>query len=147
MFVRSILGALAISAALAGPAAAQHSLGGFLGLTDRDDADLTLGVEYEYRYSTRWSFGGVVEFTPDAIANESATVIMGLAHYHVIDRLKLTGGVGAQFTEFDDDLRFRLGAGYEVFRDETFVVTPRAAVDFGDGDENVVLGVTVALPF
>lgn len=136
-----------------GPAYSQgrtpHSAGGFIGFTDRNDADFTIGGEYEYHMQGPWSVGAVIEHTPDGPAGRDFTVTMATAHYRPasLSRLKLTGGAGIQFRDGGDDLRFRFGAGYDIFMNGPVTVTPRIAVDFGDGDESVVLGVSALYDF
>jgi len=150
-----ILAVIAALSTLASPAAQgqpsqPHSLGGFVGLTDRSDADLTIGAEYEYRLRERWGVGAVLEWTPDAFPRDNdATLVMGTANFYPVPRLKLIGGLGVEFTDFDDELRARLGAGYDVFtpEDQGFYLTPRLAVDFGDRDESVVFGASLRFPF
>lgn len=126
--------------------AGQHMFGIFLGATDRDDFDVTLGAEYEYLFTEQWTIGGLVEYTPDAYGNSSATLVMATANLRAIPRLKITGGAGVEFNTFDDRFRARIGAGYDVI-EGPFNVTPRIAVDFGKGDENVVVGATVSRRF
>src|SRR5690554_3497460 len=67
------------------------SLGGFLGFTDRYDADFTYGVEIENRVSSEWGYGAIVEHTPDVIGSEGATVLLGTANFRpaTIPRMKL----------------------------------------------------------
>lgn len=123
----------------------RHTIGGFIGFTDRHDTDLTFGAEYEYRLQGPWSVGGLVEHTPDVIFGDDYTLAMGTAHYRPanLSRLKLTGGAGIEFKDIGgDDVRFRLGAGYDVYRQGQLTITPRVAVDFGEGNESVVLGVS-----
>jgi len=142
---------LSLSFLIAGPAFAQdasvgrHTVGGFVGFTDRDDVDFSVGGEYDYRLRRQWSIGAVAEHTPDAYGPYDATVLMGTAKFHPasMQRLQLIGGLGAEFKDIGgDDLKFRVGAGYDVFREGSITITPRVTVDFGEGDENVVFGVT-----
>lgn len=133
-----------------GQSTSQHSAGGFIGFTDRDDADFTFGGEYEYRPPGAWSFGAIVEHTPDVVFGRDFTVVLATAHYRPasIQRLKLTGGAGIEFKDVGgDDLRLRLGAGYDVFMNGPLTITPRIAVNFGDGDENTVFGVSALYSF
>lgn len=142
--------AAAITVFATGGAMAQqsgrHSLGGFLGLTDRNDTDVTFGLEYEYAYDALWSFGGIMEYTPDAYGPNEATLLLATGNFHPSPRLKLTGGIGAEFNDFNDRFRLRAGIGFDAI-EGPFTVTPRAAVDFGEGDENIVLGATVSHRF
>jgi len=127
-----------------------HTVGGFIGFTDRADADFTFGAEYEYDMQGPWSAGALVEQTPDVILGRDFTVLLGTLHYRpqTLSRLKLTGGAGVEFKDVvGDDIRVRAGAGYDLFIEGPFTVTPRIAVDFGDGDENIVLGVSLLYGF
>lgn len=144
---------LALSLACAAPVAAQgtasrpDAVGGFIGFTDRYNTDFTFGAEYEHQLQQArpWSVGGLVEFTPDVRFGNDDTVALATAHYRPasLSRLKLTGGAGIEFREnAGDHARFRLGAGYDIFRENRLTITPRVAVDFGEGDENVVFGVS-----
>jgi len=140
------LAGFAPGAAMAQDPQGDHSLGAFIGFTDRHDTDITVGAEYEYRPDRQLSFGALVELTPDAYGNSSATVAMGTVNFRLQPRLKLTGGIGYEFNDFDDSLRFRIGAGYDAIQGP-FTVTPRVSVDFGDNREHVVFGVTGSMRF
>jgi len=148
----AVAASLAISAGATAQAqpAQPHSLGGYVGLTDRKDADLTIGAEYEYRLQQRWGLGAVLEWTPDAFPRDNdATLLMGTANFYPVERLKLIGGLGVEFTDFDDELRGRIGASYDVFtpEDQGFYLTPRLSLDFGDRDEAVGFGARLGFPF
>lgn len=126
----------------------RHSLGVYTGFTDRDDIDFTIGADYEYRPARFYGYGVVVEHTPDAFGDRSATVALGTLNIYPLDGLRLTGGLGAEFTNArgGDEFRARLGAGYDLVQ-AGFILTPRAAVDFGDRDASVSFGATLRLPF
>lgn len=141
----AVAGLLLWSGMAFGQGAGSHTLGGFAGFTDRYDTDLTLGAEYEYRLQRPWSAGAIIEYTPDVLAGSDFTVLMGTAHYRLpgTPRLKLTGGAGIEMRErFADDIRFRLGVGYDLI-EGPITVTPRIAFDLGGGEESIVLGVSV----
>lgn len=129
-------------------AAGRHSVGVYTGFTERDDIDFTIGGEYEYRRDSLFGYGLVVEHTPDAFGDRSATVALGTLNVYPVDRLRLTGGLGGEFTNTrgGDEFRARLGAGYDLVQ-AGFILTPRAAVDFGDRDASVSFGATLRLPF
>ncbi|MDT8429560.1 MAG: hypothetical protein RQ757_12440 [Pseudomonadales bacterium] len=118
-----------------------------MGFTDRRDADFTSGLEVEYPLSTPWSVGGILEHTANGLRGKNITFVLGAAHYRPssIPGLKLTGGAGVEFKEDSgDDIRFRIGAGYDIIKGRYFTVTPRVALDLGGGDsENLVLGATL----
>ncbi len=127
-----------------------HNAGVFIGFTDRNDVDFTFGGEYEYRPQAPWSFGATIEHTPDVVFGHDFTLVLATAHYRPpsMERFKLTGGAGIEFKDVGgDDIRFRLGAGYDVFMNGPLTVTPRVAVDFGGGDESFVFGVTAMYGF
>jgi hypothetical protein len=133
-----------------GTSSGRHTAGGFAGFTDRFDTDFTFGGEYEYRMQGPWSVGGLVEYTPNVIRGDDFTLLLGTAHYRppTLSRLKFTGGAGVEFKDFGgDDLRLRLGTGYDLFHEGSFTLTPRVAIDFGDGDENIVLGISALRRF
>lgn len=133
-----------------GTQAETYSVGGFLGATDRDDADLTYGAEFEYRPGGQWGYGAIVEHTPDVVRNRDATVLLGTAHFRPgrHPRLKLTGGAGVEFRDYaGDNVRFRAGAGYDLIIEGQLTITPRMAFDFGEGSNSVVLGATAKYRF
>lgn len=146
--------ALAIALAAAAEARAQqaqsgrHSLGVYTGFTDRDDIDFTIGGEYEYRRNALFGYGVVVEHTPDAFGDRSATVAFGTLNIYPLGGLRLTGGLGGEFTNArgGDEFRARLGAGYDLIK-AGFILTPRVAVDFGDRSTAVSFGAALRLPF
>jgi len=149
----AIPGLLLLSLICAEPALAQgaasypDSLGGFIGFTDRYNTDFTFGAEYEHQLQQArpWSVGGLVEFTPNVRFGNDDTVALATAHYRPasMSRLKLTGGAGIEFREnASDHARFRIGAGYDILKQGRITVTPRVAIDFGEGNENVVFGVS-----
>jgi hypothetical protein len=124
--------------------ARNHHLGAYIGFTERNDADFTFGAEYAYRLHEQWSFGAIVEHTPNYLFSRDATLLLGTVNFRTpaVPRLKLTGGAGVEFKDIGgNDLRFRAGVGYDLISD-LVTVTPRIGVDFGQGSENMVLGVT-----
>lgn len=127
-----------------------YRLGGFVGFTDRRDSDFTFGAEFEFPARDRWSYGALVEHTPNVFRNGDATVLLATANFrpNPSGRLRLTGGAGVEFKDYaDDDLRFRIGTGYDLVIEGNLTVTPRIAFDFGEGDENLVFGATFSQRF
>lgn len=128
----------------------QYQLGGFLGFTDRRDEDVTLGGEIEYMRNDRWSYGAILEYTPDVYRDEDATVVLATANFrpNPQGRWKLTGGAGMEFKNYaEDDFRLRLGTSFDLFLEGSLTLSPRIAFDFGEGDENIVVGATVSRKF
>jgi hypothetical protein len=128
-----------------GVTTSRNSVGPFLGFTSRHDTDFTFGAEYEYRLQTPWSIGAIFEHTSNVRFGRDYTLVLATAHYRLpsMSRVKFTGGAGVEFRESaSDKLRLRFGAGYDVFKEGRITVTPRVAVDFGQGDTSVVFGVS-----
>lgn len=130
--------------------ARQHTLGGFIGFTDRRDADFTLGVRYEHNLSGPWSAGALVEHTPNYFRGDDATLLMGTANYRPLfnQRLKFTGGAGVDFKDTEgDDVVFRTGVAYDVFLEGPLTLAPNIAFNFGENEESVTLGATLMFNF
>jgi len=121
-----------------------HAIGGYVGFTERNNADFTFGFEYGYRIYDQWSAGAIVEHTSDYFMGRDATLVLATGNFRPagIPQLKMTGGTGVEFKSAgSNDIRFRVGAGYDLIRG-LISVTPRIGVDFGSGGENIVVGVT-----
>jgi len=128
-----------------GVAGSRNTVGVFAGFTSRHNTDFTFGGEYEYRLQTPWAVGAIVEHTPNVRFGRDYTLVLATAHYRPpsMSRVKFTGGAGVEFREnTGDKLRLRFGAGYDVFKEGKITVTPRVAVDFGQGSASVVFGVS-----
>ena len=127
------------------------SFGGFVGFTDRNDADFTLGLRYEHDMGGPWSAGALVEHTPKYFRNFDATMLMGTAHYRPVahQRLKFTGGAGVEFKDggAGDDVIFRTGIAYDLFLEGPLTLTPNVAFNFGEGEESMTLGATLYFRF
>lgn len=130
--------------------AATDTIGGFVGFTDRRDADFTLGLRYEHQMSGRWSAGALVEHTPDYFRSDDATMLMGTASYRPVfnERLKFTGGAGVEFKDVEgDDVVFRTGVAYDIFLEGPLSLAPNIAFNFGENDESVTLGASLMFRF
>lgn len=131
-------------------AVGQNSFGVFAGFTDFDQGSTnpTLGLELDHKLEGAWSAGGVAEHTSRGHRGERSTLVLGTLNYRppTTQRLKLTGGAGYEFNRFGDDIRLRVGAGYDVVQGPV-ILTPRIALDFGNGRENLVLGATAYFRF
>ncbi len=145
--------ALALSATVhaqtpAGPA--QQSFGVFAGFTDfdRGGTNPTLGLELENNLEGPWSVGGVLEHSSSGFRDQRSTLTMATLNYRPpgTDRLKFTGGAGYEFNRFGDDVRLRVGVGYDLVQGP-MTLTPRIAFDFGNSREDLVLGATAYFRF
>lgn len=129
----------------------RNSLGGFLGFTNRYDTDLSFGAEYEHQLQQRpWSVGVIFEYTPDVVLGRDYSVVLGTVHYRPVSMplLKLTGGAGIEFRDgASNHARIRLGAGYDIYKEGRITITPRIAVDLGQGETSVIFGVSALYGF
>jgi len=142
------LSATAYAQPPAGPA--QPSFGIFAGFTDYDrgGTNPTLGLELERNMEGPWSVGGVLEHSSSGFRNQRSTLTMATLNYRppATDRLKFIGGAGYEFNRFGDDVRLRVGVGYDLVQGP-MTLTPRIAFDFGNSREDLVLGATAFFRF
>lgn len=127
-----------------------HVVGLFLGGTDEDEGstEFTFGGEYEYRFSQYFGVGGVVERTPDGHHGDGVTVALAALHLHPMGALRLTGGIGREMVDgHEDETLYRLGAAYDFELPNSFALAPTFDIDFVDGKENFVFGVTLSRHF
>lgn len=132
------------------PQASRDTFGGFVGFTDRRDADFSFGLRYEHDMYGPWSAGALVEHTPNYFRNDDATLLLGTAHYRPAfnQRLKFTGGAGVEFKDVEgDDVMFRTGVAYDVFLEGPLTLAPNIAFNFGENEESVTLGATLSFRF
>lgn len=128
----------------------RDSIGGFIGFTDRRDADFTMGLRYEHDMTGPWSAGVLMEHTPDYFAGDDATMLLGTANFRPgnYPRLKFTGGAGIEFKDIaGDDVVFRTGVSYDVFVEGPLTLAPTIAFNFGENDESVTLGASLLFHF
>ena len=127
-----------------------NTFGVFAGVTDfdRGGTNPTLGLELDHDLDGPWSVGGVAEYSSSGYRGSNSTLLLGTLNYRPPEtpRLKLTGGTGVEFNRYGDDIRLRLGIGYDVVTGPV-TLTPRFAFDFGNSRENLVLGATAYFRF
>jgi hypothetical protein len=137
---------------MACPAMAQHHddtehefhrnyLAVFVGITseDRRESATTFGIEYERRLSERFGIGGLVEH---AFGDLDFTVYAVPFAYHSGPwKLYAAPGIENADHHSGNEFLFRLGVeyGFQVGRYE---VAPQFDVDFVNGEEVLVLGIT-----
>lgn len=98
----------------------------------------TIGADYEYRFSQLFGVGGLVEYAGGELEKTSA---MAGLFIHPIGGLKFFFAPGVEHESDENKFVFRSGAHYNFFFGN-FAVTPVFAVDFVDGDENLVYGIS-----
>jgi hypothetical protein len=108
------------------------------GIREEGEDAFTVGLDYEYRFSQLFGVGGLVEYAGGEL--ETTSAMAGL-FIHPIGGLKLFLAPGVEHEGDENEFLFRAGVHYN-FLFGNFVVTPVLAVDFVDGEENLVYGVS-----
>jgi len=124
-----------------GAAFEPHStLGVFIGDTTEDRRDgITLGAEYEYRFSEPFGIG----VTAEHVSGDFDTNVIALPIALHRDRWKLYAGPGMEFADGDEEPLFRIGVEYG-FHFGGLEVSPQVDVDFVDGEQLFVWGIVFA---
>lgn len=139
---------LAIPAMAAGDA--KHYPGIILGATNAEgDTNTTIGVEYEYKFTSKFGVGAVWERTKDGHDGDGVNVLVGSLFYHPTKEWRLGVGVGEERiggkkVKYKD--LTRVSAAYEFVADG-YILAPEVAVDFIDGEKATFFGVAVIVPF
>ena len=117
----------------------KHVIAGFVGVAFEGSRDegLALGIEYERRLNARWGVGGVVEHT---FGDIDAWVFAVPFAYHR-DAWKLYAAPGIEDGEHGSESLLRLGVEYGFHRGD-WEISPQFDIDFVDGEEIYVIGVT-----
>lgn len=126
-----------------------HIVGVFVGATDADTTEFTIGAEYELKFSKRFGVGGVVEHIPQAHHGDGVTVAVAALHFHPAGGLRLTAGIGEEWVHGAHPTShglFRLGAAYD-FEVGGFGLAPTINVDFVNDEEVIVFGVALSKHF
>lgn len=131
-----------------------HALAFFTGVTDADETERTLGVEYEYRFSQSVGAGFIWERTPDGHHDDGVTVKLAALYVHPISKLspmnglRLTLGAGREEVggHGSEDL-WRFGLAYDFHLGSHVTVAPSINVDFVDGHEITVYGIAIGTHF
>ncbi|UCE49348.1 MAG: hypothetical protein JSW47_04235 [Phycisphaerales bacterium] len=121
----------------------------FLGNTYEDgdhgsENGFTIGLTYEHRLSELLGFGGFYEYAAGDFDKWSIGVPLFI-HPHEGWRFALAPGL--EHRDSDDEFLFRTGVGYEFELSEKWVMLPEFNVDFVDGEEALVFGLTFGLGF
>jgi len=116
----------------------------FLGTTYEDGAHgvehgFSAGVAYERRLSELLGFGGFYEYAAGDFDKWSIGVPLFI-HPHEGWRFVLAPGL--EHREGDDEFLFRTGVAYEFELSERWVMVPEFNVDFVDGEEAFVFGLS-----
>jgi len=109
---------------------------------ERRDNGLALGVEYERRFNRSFGIGGLAEYT---FGDLDVWVFAVPFAYH-LDRWKIFIAPGVEDGENGSEFLTRLGGEYG-FKVDAWEISPQFNVDFIDGDQVFVLGVTFGRGF
>jgi hypothetical protein len=124
----------------------RHELGLFLGGTHRNGEDgFSAGLDYEYRISPLFGYGGLIEFTGGDIRDG----VLGFPFYfHVWRGLKLVGAPGIEFAkQGNDEFLLRLGGEYGFELGRGYALAPGLFVDVTESETALVYGVAIAKSF
>lgn len=131
----------------------RNHIGLFVGVTDEEaETAFTLGVDYERRFSRWFGIGILVE----SILGDARELIVGVPVFlHATERLKFLAAAGYEsLGPFEDEeghhgdreTVVRLGVEY-AFHVGKYSLSPALNVDFVEGEELLVAGVTIGRGF
>ena len=129
-----------------------HALGVFVGRSnERGGGDeVSIGLEYEYRFNQHWGAGGLVEYTPDGHSDDGITVALASGYYHPYKGWRLGLGFGRERVHGDHGYYqwlYRAGVAYD-FHVGRFGIAPSVNYDIIEGNSNVLIyGVALVYPF
>ena len=122
-----------------------HEVAIFLGLTSEEhhDDEETIGLDYEYRLGDRFGLGGLVDYAGGELDTTVAAISVTA---HPTEALYLLVAPSYEFHGGDSEFLVRAGAGYH-FRAGGVSIGPMVAIDFVDGEEITVFGITIGKEF
>jgi len=136
----------------------RHVVGLFLGFTDEKghDPQFTEGLEYAYRVAPLWSVGVIFEHAGGELRNSLLAVpFYWFPHagwfFLAGPGIEFHNGRGADsHGEEDEDERFflvKIGVGYEFELGRRFILAPTYNLDFVDGEQVSVYGLSFGIKF
>jgi hypothetical protein len=116
----------------------------FLGNTHEDGEDgFSFGLSYEYRLNELFGIGGFLEHAD----GDFDKWIVGLPLYiHPYRGFRFLVAPGLEREDSENEFLFRTGVSYE-FEFGSWAIAPEFNVDFVDGDEALVYGVSFGWKF
>ncbi len=122
----------------------RHHVGLFLGNTHAGGEDkFTVGVDYEYRLTPIFGVGGLVDH---ASGDHDATIVGGALFVHPWGNSRVLLAPGIEHAHGHNEFLVRVGVSYD-FHIGRLTVSPTLNVDFVDGEENTVYGLTFGYGF
>jgi hypothetical protein len=127
----------------------KNSVGLFLGNTYEDsdhgsENGFTVGFSYERRFIKLLGIGGFYEYAGGDFDKWSIGVPLFI---HPYKGLRFQIAPGLEHRESDDEFLFRLGVAYDFNISEQLAIVPEVNVDFVDGEEAFVFGLTLGVGF
>jgi hypothetical protein len=121
-------------------------VGVFTGTTHTEgENEFTVGADYEYRVPGV-SFLGVGGLVDHAGGELDSTVVAAAAFIHFRKRVRLLVAPGIERSHGDNESLVRAGVAYRL-RLKRLTISPEFNVDFVDGEEITVYGVSVGWGF
>ena len=121
----------------------------FIGNTYEDAHDeaengFTAGLTYERRLSDLLGVGGFYEYAGSDFEKWSIGAPLFI---HLYKGWRLTLAPGLEHREDDDEFLFRTGVAYEIELSERWALIPELNVDFVDGEQAYVFGLSFGFGF
>jgi len=150
LITASLLTAMLSTTVMASTTEYHHFPGVFIGATTIDsETDFSYGFEYEYKATKLWGAGFVFEKTDDAHHGDGVDVTIAALYLHPWKELRVGLGFGKEKVGGDhgykEDLT-RVSLNYD-FHVGGFGIAPTIAVDFVDGEQATVVGLSFVKPF
>jgi hypothetical protein len=117
----------------------KNMVAGFFGFAFEGSRDegVALGIEYERRLNATWGIGAIAEHT---FGDFDTWVFAVPLAYHA-GPWKFYGAPGIEDGEHGSESMFRLGVEYGFHRGN-WEISPQLDIDFVDGEEILVIGLT-----
>lgn len=109
-----------------------------------DENGFTVGLTYERRLSELLGIGGFYEYTAGDFDKWSIGVPLFI---HPYEGWRFALAPGLEHRESDDEFLFRTGVAYEFELSEQWVMMPEFNIDFVDGEDAFVFGLTFGFGF
>jgi len=123
----------------------RHHVALFLGNTqDGSENGFSVGIDYEYRLTELFGIGGLVEYADGDFDSWVAAIPLFI---HPYKGFVLLVAPGLEYEDSEDEFLVRTGIAYEIEFGEKWTISPELNVDFVDGEEKFVYGVSVGLKF
>jgi hypothetical protein len=109
-----------------------------------DEHGFTVGLTYEYRFAELFGTGGFVEYACGDFSAWTAGVPLFI---HPYKGWRFALAPGLEYKDDEGEFLFRIGVAYEFELSERVVLMPEFNVDFVDGEELYVFGLSFGWGF